>query len=287
MFQTAQEKLLILGCGDIGLRLVHKLSADDYCVQGVRRREIHHDCPNLTLMAADLYQPSCINSILKISTPDVILVTMTPDERSDQSYKKAYVDTCQSLIESLRLLQQKPRLILFVSSTSVYSQDDGSWVDELSPAEPKTFSGKRLLEAETLLCNSEFPAMVVRFSGIYGPGRNHLIRQVQSGKVSASSGFTNRIHADDCARVLAHLIEKQKTQLLDDLYLASDDTPVPVNEIQIWIAKQLGIGNFEIDVIESERSNKKISNQRLKKTGFEFLYKGYQQGYAEIIKEII
>lgn len=286
MFQTAQEKLLILGCGDIGLRLVHKLSADHYLIQGVRRREIHHEFPNFTLMKADLYQPSSINSILKISTPDVILVTMTPDERSDQAYKKAYVDTCQSLIEGLSLLQQKPRLILFVSSTSVYSQDDGSWVDELSITAPKTFSGKRLLEAEALLLNSEFPAIVVRFSGIYGPGRNHLIRQVQSGKISSSTSFTNRIHADDCASVLAHLIEKQKTQLLDDLYLASDDTPVPLNEIQTWIAKQLGVENFEIDTIESERSNKKISSQRLKKTGFEFLYRGYQQGYAELIKEI-
>jgi hypothetical protein len=87
--------------------------------------------------------------------------------------------------------------------------------------------------------------------------------------------------------VLAHLIEKQKTQLLDDLYLASDDTPVSMNEIQAWIAEQLDMDNIEESTIESERSNKKISNQRLKKTGFEFLYPGYKSGYAALIKEII
>jgi nucleoside-diphosphate-sugar epimerase len=174
MFQTAQEKLLILGCGDIGLRLVRQLSADHYLIQGVRRREIPHGFPNFTWVTADLYQPSSISAILKASTPDVILVTMTPDDRSDHAYKKAYVDTCQSLIENLRLLQQKPRLILFVSSTSVYVQDDGSWIDELSVTEPKTFSGQRLLEAETLLRTSDLPVLIVRFSGIYGPGRTRL-----------------------------------------------------------------------------------------------------------------
>jgi nucleoside-diphosphate-sugar epimerase len=285
MFQTAQEKILILGCGDIGLRLVRELSVHDYSVVGVRRSLTHHDFPHFRLMHLDLYQESVINQVLITEKPDVVLITMTPSERNDEGYKKAYVQICEALIENLRLLNQKPRLILFVSSTSVYAQDDGSWVDESSVTEPQTFSGKRLLEAEELLCDSEFPVCVVRFSGIYGPGRERLINQVKSGKISSSTGFTNRIHADDCARVLAHLIEKQKTQSIDNLYLASDDTPVPMNEIQCWIAEQLGIKNFLKNDNETERSNKKISNQRLKKTGFEFLYGGYQQGYTVLITE--
>jgi nucleoside-diphosphate-sugar epimerase len=286
MFQTTtQEKLLILGCGDIGLRLVKELPVHDYSVVGVRRSLIHHDFPHFRLMHLDLYQESVINQVLATEKPDVVLITMTPGERNDEGYRKAYVQICEALIENLRLLNQKPRLILFVSSTSVYAQDDGSWVDESSVTEPQTFSGKRLLEAENLLGNSGFPVCIVRFSGIYGPGRERLINQAKSGKISSSMGFTNRIHADDCARVLVHLIEKQKTQSIDNLYLASDDTPVPMNEIQTWIAEQLGIKNFLSGDVESERSNKKISNQRLKKTGFEFLYSDYRAGYSSLLKQ--
>jgi hypothetical protein len=85
--------------------------------------------------------------------------------------------------------------------------------------------------------------------------------------------------------VLAHLIEKQKTQFIDNLYLASDDTPVPMNEIQTWIAQQLGIENCSTSDYESERSSKKISNQRLKKAGFEFLYADYKVGYAVLLRQ--
>jgi nucleoside-diphosphate-sugar epimerase len=288
MFQTAQEKLLILGCGDIGMRLANELPVDTYLIVGVRRSSMPpHELPHFRWMNADLNNVSSMNQLLSETIPDVILISMTPDERSDEGYRKAYVQITQALIENVRLLNQKPRLILFVSSTSVYAQDDGSWVDENSITEPDTFSGRRLLEAENNLRASGLPVCVVRFSGIYGPGRERLINQVKSGKISSSMGFTNRLHADDCARVLAHLIEKQKIQSIENLYLASDDTPVPMNEIQIWIAQQLGIENFSIGDQQSERSNKKISNQRLKKTGFEFLYAGYKEGYAELIKEMV
>ncbi len=283
MFQTTQEKILILGCGDIGFRLVRELPVHDYSVVGVRRSLAHSDFPHFRLMHLDLYQEFSINHALATEKPDVVLITMTPGERSDEGYRKAYVQICEALIEHLRLLNQKPRLILFASSTSVYAQDDGSWVNEFSVTKPQTFSGKRLLEAENLLRNSGFPVCIVRFSGIYGPGRERLINQVKSGKISSSMGFTNRIHADDCARVLAHLIEKQKTQFIDNLYLASDDTPAPMKEIQCWIAEQLGIENFLSGDVESERSNKKISNQRLKKAGFEFLYTGYIGGYTTLL----
>lgn len=285
MFQIAQEKILILGCGDIGLRLANELPVDTYLIVGVRRSSMPPlELPHFRWMNADLNNISLINQLLSETIPDVILISMTPDERSDEGYRKAYVQICEALIENLRLLNQKPRLILFVSSSSVYAQDDGSWVDESAVTEPQTFSGKRLLEAENLLRASGLPVCVVRFSGIYGPGRERLINQVKSGKISSSMGFTNRIHADDCARVLAHLIEKQKTQSIDDLYLASDDTPVPMNEIQSWIAQQLGIENFSTSDNESERSNKKISNQRLKKTGFEFLYPEYKEGYVTLLR---
>jgi len=279
------EKLLILGCGDIGLRLVRTLSVEGYSVIGIRRQVHSYSSTNFVYRQADLYQASALQLLLEQEQPDIIVITMTPGERSDQGYQQAYVQTCDYLIQHLRLLNQKPRLILFVSSTAVYAQDDGSLVDEFSITEPDTFSGKRLLEAERILQASEFPVCIVRFSGIYGPGRERLINQVKSGKISVSSAYTNRIHADDCARVLAHLIEKQKTSTIDDLYLATDSCPETLHQVHVWLADQLNIKNPILSVEANERGNKKVSNARLLNSGFEFLYPGYQQGYTALIAE--
>ena len=119
------------------------------------------------------------------------------------------MDTVTALLNTLASLNTQPRLIVFVSSTSVYGQKDASWVNEDSPAEPVSYSGKRLLEAEQLLLDSPHTICNVRFSGIYGPGRQRLIRQVIEGHGTAKEPllYSNRIHADDCAGVLAHLIE--------------------------------------------------------------------------------
>lgn len=280
-----QERLVILGCGDIGLRLVRALPANQYWITGVRRQIQAQALSNFVYHQADLSQSSSMQSLLEQMQPNVIVVTMTPSERSDQAYQQAYVQTCDYLLQTLRLLNQKPRLILFASSTAVYAQDDGSWVDETSIAEPNTFSGKRLLEAEKQLRDSEFTVCIIRFSGIYGPGRERLINQVKSGKISSSSAFTNRIHADDCARVFAYLIEKQKTSLLDDLYLATDSCPETLHQVQLWLAEQLQIKNWTVSDETNERGNKKVSNVGLLNTGFEFLYPGYQQGYATLLAE--
>jgi nucleoside-diphosphate-sugar epimerase len=280
-----QERLVILGCGDIGLRLVRALPVNQYRTTGVRRKIQTEVLSNFVYHQADLSQSSSVHDLLEQVQPDVIVITMTPSERSDQAYQQAYVQTCDDLLQALRLLNQKPRLILFVSSTAVYAQDDGSWVDETSHTEPNSFSGKRLLEAENRLRDSEFTVCIIRFSGIYGPGRERLINQVKSGKISSSSAYTNRIHADDCAKVLAHLIEKHKTSSLDDLYLATDSCPETLHQVHLWLAAQLQIKNWVLSDETNERGNKKVSNARLLNTGFEFLYPGYQQGYAVLLSE--
>jgi nucleoside-diphosphate-sugar epimerase len=163
---------------------------------------------------------------------------------------------------------------------------DGSWIDEDSPTEPESFSGKRLLEAEQIILAGGLPATVVRFSGIYGPGRNRLIEQVRQGKASSSLHITNRIHADDCARVLAHLVELNRCgEKLDDIYLASDSAPTPMIDVVAWLAQQMDRENFLSPDAVNERGNKRCSNQRLLATGFELRYPSFKDGYVELIKD--
>lgn len=275
------EKLLIVGCGDIGQRLAQQLDPCAYQVTGLRRSACS-DLPYLRYRQCDVTQAGQLQPILADGF-DVVIISMTPAQRSDEGYQQAYVDSCQQLIASLKQQTHKPRLLLFVSSTAVYSQNDGSWVDESSPALPEGFSGKRLLEAEQLILNSEYNSSIVRFSGIYGPGRNRLIEQVINRRASASPHYTNRIHADDCAGVLAHLIELAKQQTLEAVYLATDSSPTPMVEVVSWIAQQLGVSDCLAANAINERGNKRIGNQRLLGTGYTLRYPDFRAGYSELI----
>jgi nucleoside-diphosphate-sugar epimerase len=277
----SKEGVLIVGCGDIGLRLAKCLPQDIYEITGLRRHP-PEDTSFLRYQTCDVTDSDQFARVLKQNFA-VIVISMTPSERSDLGYQKAYVQTCQNLLTGLRAFQKSP-LLIFVSSTAVYGQMDGEWVDEDSPTEPEGFSGKRLLEAESIIIGSEFPSTIVRFSGIYGPGRNRLIEQVRQAKASASIHITNRIHADDCARCLAHLIElNRKGTQLQPIFLASDSAPTPMLEVVSWLAEQLGAKDFFSPNATNERGNKRCSNQRLLDSGFAFNYPTFKDGYAQVL----
>ena len=102
-------------------------------------------------------------------------------------------------------------------------------------------------------------------------------------RASASPHYTNRIHADDCAGVLAHLIAQSQQQELSPLYLASDCAPTPMVDVVSWIAEQLGIEDFLAKDAVNERGNKRISNHRLLNSGYRFIYPNFHDGYATLL----
>jgi len=280
---SLHEKLLIIGCGDIGRRLANHLNPQAYQITGLKRSAAI-DLPNLHYRPCDATNPQALASVINEGF-DVIVISMTPSERSDAGYQRAYVDSCRHLVDALKTQGLRPRLLVFVSSTAVYAQNDGSWVDETSPTSPESFSGKRLLEAEQIIQESGYGHLILRFSGIYGPGRNRLIEQVKQQRAANSPHYTNRIHADDCAGVLAHLINLHKHQTLPSIFLATDSAPAPMCEVVSWIAKQLGIQDFLAADAANERGNKRISNQRLLDSGYQLRYPDFKQGYKELLNE--
>ncbi len=277
----SKEQVLIVGCGDIGQRLAQCLPQDTYEVTGLRRNP-PEDLPFLRYQACDVTNAEELAEVL-LQNFAVIIISMTPSERSDAGYERAYVQSCRNLVEGLNAQALKPRLVIFVSSTAVYGQMDGSWVDENSPTEPVGFSGARLLEAEAIIKNSGYTNTIVRFSGIYGPNRNRLIEQVKQKRASASPHFTNRIHADDCARSLAHLIERNRVgERLESVYLATDSASAPMLEVVTWLAEQMGVKEYLSETATNDRGNKRCSNQRLLDSGFVFRYPSYRDGYIEL-----
>lgn len=266
------KTLLIAGCGDLGVRLGRRLENTDWRVHGLRRQA--QRLPGFIRgIRADLLDPSTLRDIP--ASWDAIIYQATPGERTEAAYRAAYVDGLQHLLQQVRTQR-----LIFVSSTAVYGQDEGEWVDENSPTEPQSFAGRTLLEAEAL--SAEHGGLALRFSGIYGPGREYLIRTLRAGQARCRSNppqWTNRIHADDCAAVLHHLLELPSAQ---SLYCASDSRPAPRCEVLGWLADQLDLPGPQPDS-DSKGQGKRIDNRRLTSSGFDFQYPDYQTGYRTLL----
>ena len=171
-----QKNILFLGYGDIASRASRCLP--NYAVTAVSRSV--KPVPEHVWHIQGAADAAAVWDAIRKKKWDVVVITLTPTEMSDEAYKLAYVDTLHALIHRWEQ-RLAPKLVLFVSSTSVYGQDDGSWVDEDSPTLPSSFPGRRLLEAEQVLAGSGLNSVIVRFAGIYGPGRDYLLRQVRDG----------------------------------------------------------------------------------------------------------
>jgi len=125
------------------------------------------------------------------------------------------------------------------------------------------------------------PATVVRFGGIYGPGRTRLIRMVRSGEARRSEPprFTNRIHRDDCAGMLAFLMRHEEPE---GLYLGADDAPVSDTELYEWLADRMSVPRPRFATNRSG-ANKRIRNTRIREAGYDFLYPTYREGYGSLL----
>lgn len=279
-------KLLLIGCGDIGARVIAQLNREVWQLTAMRRR-LDQLPEGVAGIAGDVRDTRKLQGLLADKAFDAIVVSLTPDKGSDEGYRDSYVAGAASVVEAIAAAGYQPRLLLWVSSTGVYGQCDGEWVDEQSPVKPRSFRGQRLLEAERQIQGGNFPAVVVRFSGIYGPGRNRLLERVKGGAIAPArpAQWSNRIHSDDCAGVIVHLLEAGRAGVeLEDIYLATDCAPAPLHEVQCWLAQQLGVPVVEQAGSSQLSANRRCSNRRLLASGYQFRFPGFQQGYGPLLK---
>ncbi|WP_130536758.1 NAD-dependent epimerase/dehydratase family protein [Thiomicrorhabdus indica] len=274
--------ILIAGCGSIGCQLGQQL-AQEHTVYGLRRTT-EYVPDNLHAIEADLNH--------KIEQlPDEIdyaFFMPTAGKYKDSAYYNAYVLNLKNLLNGLQ--DKNIKRLFFISSTSVFSQNDGEVVNEESPTDPHSFSTKRILEGEELALSSSTPTTIIRLGGIYGPGRTHLIDLVREGKAHCMEDvWSNRIHSDDCVGVLAHLLNLDVSGAkLENIYLGVDCEPSLSCEVYSWLAEQLSVPEIEhMEPTENSRlmrSNKKISNARLLESGYEFKFPNYRLGYTDLIE---
>ncbi|CAI8773154.1 SDR family oxidoreductase [Pseudomonas sp. IT-P176] len=276
--------VLIAGCGDVGGRLAEQMLAKGWQVYGLRRT-IANLPAGVIGVAGDLFNEDCPET-WPVGAVDYLVYCAAATDHDEAGYRAAYVQGLQHALGWLDDYGQVPERLLFVSSSSVYEQQDGGWVDETAPAEASAYSGRVMLEAEQIALGSGIPASVVRLTGIYGPGREWLLTQVRRGyRVAVDPPlYGNRIHADDAAGLLAFLLDANHQGVaLDDCYIGVDDAPAPLAEVVMWLREYLGVTEWAEDASVRRTGSKRCSNARAKALGWKPRYPTYREGYAAIL----
>lgn len=276
------SRVLIAGCGDIGSALGARLLTDGYDVWGLRRSAAALPA-GMNALRMDLTSLAALADLP--DGFDAVFYIVTPDAYDDAAYASAFVRGTENLLRALSSGGAGPSRLIFVSSTSVYGQSHGEWVDEASATDPRTFAGTRLLQGEEIVLGGPVPGTVVRLGGIYGRGEGRLVKRVRDGCSCQDSPplYTNRIHRDDCVSVLHHLLHLDDPQ---PIYLGVDSEPAPQCAVMDWISAELGLSPPPRMAAVDGRGTggKRCRNTRLLATGYHFLYPSYRDGYGAILK---
>ena len=269
--------ILIAGLGDLGTGLAEQLLADGHRVSAIRRGS---RCPaGVELYSQDLLEGA---ALLPPDPVDLVVIIMTPSEYSEEGYLKAYIRAPQTLLDALAGKQPLPPVI-FVSSTAVFGDVAGE-VDEQTPPRPTRYNGKVLLAAEEEL-SIRSHCTVVRFSGIYGPGRYRQIdkaaRLARGEEALPAAQWTNRIHRDDCVGLLKNVADGWLAgQEMPPLVIGTDNVGGRNLDVLQWLAQQQGL---TLAVPDDAPAGKRIRSQYIRQGHYSLRYPGYQDGYAALI----
>lgn len=273
------HNILIIGQGDIGLPVTNKLAQDGLNVTGLARR----DRQNYALddKAKFMQADALTLTAEQLQEFTQIAIIVTPDEYSTSGYHNSYLAINQHLAALTDKLPTLERIV-FISSTGVYGQDNGEWVDEsTAPVTPEREASQIILQAEQALrYGFDDRAIIIRPSGIYGRERLMRVRKAREPQKEpiAAGAWTNRIMDSDLVNIIAHVMT---IELPKPVYIATDYLPVTTFELTTWLCEQLGEA---LPVLDDK--NTAISGKRLHSNiPLAWLtYPDWQVGYEDILR---
>lgn len=280
------SNILIIGCGDLGGTVAKLLSNKGHVVTGVRISNMPVSA-EVNLIQADVTDFNSLERLEQIY-PDILIYCVAANAQTDESYRLHYVEGLRNVLKT-QVKNSHLKHVFFVSSTRVYGQETDVLLDELTIALPSDFGGVRLLEGEHLLKGLNCSSTSIRLSGIYGPNRQYLVNMAKEPKRWASQHkWTNRIHRDDAAGFIHFLCEQVLSgKAIEDCYIGVDDLPTLQYDVLTWIASTLNVEQPQIHFNENEKiAGKRLSNRRMRESGFVLKYPNYQIGYSEMLKNV-
>lgn len=267
----------LIACGDLGTGVALQMLARGDQPLAMRRHPaaLPADLPSLALDYSDLASMTQ----LAAHPADITLLTPTPPGRDVEGYRAGYLQPVLNLLEHWQALP--PQSLIYVSSTRVYGDAGGAWVDEDTPLAPADGQAEILVEAEQRLLDSHHDVSIVRFSGIYGRSPSRLLERIRGGEIVSPEPphYSNRIHRDDCVGFLLHLIHlKQRAPV----YLASDDRPSLSHEVESWLAAELGVASPR-ETAKPPGASRRCRNTALRASGYQLQYPDYRAGYSAML----
>jgi nucleoside-diphosphate-sugar epimerase len=289
-------RVLIVGCGYVGLPLGAELVRRGHEVFGLRRSvlaEIELKAAGITPLHADITQPETLTQLPRDF--DWVVNCSASGGGGAEAYRRVYLEGNRNLVNWLADVPLKK--FVYTSSTSVYAQNDGSIVTEQSPAEPTADTAKVLVETEKLLLaaarQKNFPAVILRVAGIYGPGRGHSFKQFLRGEARIEgdgSRMLNMIHRDD---LIGFIIAALELGSPGEIYNAVDDEPVSQLQFFEWLAAELNRPLPLKVAADGEVSrkrgitNKRVSNAKLRaELNCQFQFPDFRVGYAAELQRL-
>ena len=288
-------RVVILGCGYVGLELARQLIERGHEVVGVRRSDEGLravEATGATAVRADVTDPDSLDAI---PDADSVVFAASSGGRGAEAAREVYVDGLRTAVDAFGERDDVPDRFVYTSSTGVYGDHDGDWVDETTPLEPTTEKTRVLVEAERIArertAEYGIHGQVARFAGLYGPERYRLERYLE-GPVTA--GYLNMIHRDDAAGAVDHLLSGG---LDEAVALVVDDEPVDKHAFADWLADECGVerppkrskaerlDDPGLSATARRRilTSKRCSNDRLEASGYEFRYPTFREGYRAAV----
>ena len=281
------EQTMIFGCGYLGRRVARLAIGEGKTVwattrQHGKQRELASE--GIQPIVADWTDRRTLSGLPEVNH---LVICVSYDRKSHHNRYESQVGGLRNLLQAI----SSETKICYISTTGVYHQKDGLWVDETSPTRPTRDGGRAHLMAESLLnrMRPHTPWTILRLSGIYGPNRIPRAADVIAGRPIASpqNGFLNLIHVDDAARAVCSTMRKATRRL----YVVSDDQPVIRSHFYDEIACQTNSAKPQFvtpdgtsPVMMRSESNKRIWNRRMKRDLVTKLqFPTYRHGLADIL----
>jgi nucleoside-diphosphate-sugar epimerase len=288
-------RVCILGCGYVGLELAWQLQPDHEVV-GVRRSAAGLEAVERTGARAAEADVTDADALAALPDADALVFAASSGGRGADAAREVYVEGLRTAIETFGRREDPPERLVYTSSTGVYGDHDGGWVDETTPLDPTTDKTRVLVEAERvareLAAEHGIRGQVARFAGLYGPDRYRLDRYL-NGPVTA--GYLNMVHRDDAAGAVRYALERD---LEDAVLLVVDDEPVDKHSFADWLADECGVARppkrskaerlDDPGLSEAVRrrilTSKRCSNDRLRERGYGFRYPTFREGYRAAVE---
>ncbi|MFB6083140.1 MAG: SDR family oxidoreductase [Halorientalis sp.] len=289
-------RVAILGCGYVGLELGRQLTPDHEVV-GVRRSDSGVDAIESAGFEAVQADVTDGDDLERVPDADAVVFAASSGGRGAEAAREIYVDGLRTAVESFAAREDPPDRLVYTSSTGVYGDHDGDWVDEETPLDPTTEKTAVLAEAERIATDVArdrgIDGTVARFAGLYGPDRYRLERYLEG---PVTEGYLNMVHRDDAAGAVRYLLETDRGR--DEAVLVVDDEPVSKWEFADWLAEACGVpeppkrttaerlADDSLSAAARRRieTSKRCSNDRLRGWGYEFAYPTYREGYRAAIE---